>query len=456
MKESQGLKLSKQYCSSCHLYTPVELLDRTSWITVLKAMREEMTRNGINVPKSEWVEIYAHYVNSAGFALPVPPKEKPGILPVVIDTAFKSPRDIGDISLLECIDGNLLVIGELSGRISILDSSGYQFLGNTHPVPVDTEVNIDHLRIEVLSMGSMGPRYSLFGQVKRLNWDGEWSTIIDSLVRPIDMIYHDLDQDDNREILISVFGSPLDTIPTGGLFVQNDEIGPGDQALLSSPGVTKIRVVDMDSDGLDDILVLIAQGDERLVLLRNRGNMQFDAEVLLRFHPVFGSNDFDIRDMNGDGQPEILLVNGDNADYSQVFKPYHGLRVFEKDSEGEFQEVFFYHINGASKIHLTGLNNDPLTDIIVEAIYPDLFSYPYEQLTAFVNIEHLDFKPMILSEQPLNNMLRCAICDIDQNGEKELYIGGNNAVERNIPVVLRQQWAQESEMLYRLLLHQNM
>src|SRR5690606_38244050 len=106
----------------------------------------------------------------------------------------------------------------------------------------------------------------------------------------------------------------------------------------ATPGARKTIVRDVNRDGRPDILALFAQGDERIVSYTNRGNFSFDETILLRFSPVDGTSYFEIADFNGDGHFDILVTNGDNADYSPIIKPYHGVTIYENDGENVFTE----------------------------------------------------------------------------------------------------------------------
>ncbi len=98
--------------------------------------------------------------------------------------------------------------------------------------------------------------------------------------------------------------------------------------LRSLPGAIRAYINDYNHDGLQDIMVLFAQGDESIILFTNLGNGGFQQEQLLRFPPSYGSSYFELADFNNDGYPDIVYTCGDNADYSPVLKPYHGVYIF--------------------------------------------------------------------------------------------------------------------------------
>ena len=57
--------LAKQYCSSCHLYTSPELLDKSSWLKVLPVMKNMIVDSGVSLTKDDWNRVYSYYYNSA-------------------------------------------------------------------------------------------------------------------------------------------------------------------------------------------------------------------------------------------------------------------------------------------------------------------------------------------------------------------------------------------------------
>jgi hypothetical protein len=62
-------------------------------------------------------------------------------------------------------------------------------------------------------------------------------------------------------------------------------------------------------------------------LVTNKGHGNFGQEEVLKFPPIYGSSSFALADFNKDGYPDIVYTCGDNADYSQVLKPYHGVYI---------------------------------------------------------------------------------------------------------------------------------
>ncbi len=88
-------------------------------------------------------------------------------------------------------------------------------------------------------------------------------------------------------------------------------------------------------------MVLFAQADEGISIFYQEEN-GFQEKRVLRFPSIYGSNDFELLDFNGDGYKDIILSNGDNGDKSNVLKPYHGIRIFLNDGTYNFSEKYFF------------------------------------------------------------------------------------------------------------------
>ena len=166
----------------------------------------------------------------------------------------------------------------------------------------------------------------------------------------------------------------------------------------NEPGSINAIVQDYNHDGLPDIWALFSQGDESIVLFTNKGNGVFEQEQVLRFPSIYGSSHFELNDFNRDGYPDILYTCGDNADYSQVLKPYHGVYIFLNDGKNHFSQKFFYPIHGCYKAIARDFDGDGDLDIATISFFADYAHDPSEGFVYFENKGNWNFVPSTLPE----------------------------------------------------------
>jgi hypothetical protein len=206
------------------------------------------------------------------------------------------------------------------------------------------------------------------------------------------------------------------------------------------PGATMTMTYDLNNDGLLDIIGLFSQGNEMINAYYNNGGLQFKKSTLLNFSPVYGTNSFDLADMNDDGYIDILVTSGDNDDYSQEFKPYHGVRIFLNNGSNKFEESFHYNINGASKVMQADFDLDGDSDFVVLAMYPDLFSRPWETLLLFENNGQMKFTVKHFESTPSDNWILMEIGDIDKDGDTDIMTAANQSIHGLLPPQLEKSW----------------
>lgn len=279
-------------------------------------------------------------------------------------------------------------------------------------------------RYYVSTIGIMPPNDDLKGKVMEFNpATNQRKVLIDSLRRPVEVTFHDFNRDDLPELLICEYGNNFGQL---SLYSKLNNDTYQKKTLIQSTGAIKTIITDFNDNGRDDILVLFAQGDERIELLINKGNKKFTRNILLRFPPVYGSFDMEWADINGDGSKEILYTNGDNGDISNVLKPYHGLHIFEKVGKYNFKEHFFAPFYGASKIEIADLDGDSDPDIFVTSTYPAKKGYKSPGITLFDNestTEQFSLTPYQVSESLGRSFAVLRKGDFDGDGKDEIVAG---------------------------------
>ena len=335
---------------------------------------------------ASWQRIVNYYDSLAPAALstPVradsPPSSRAPFVPQAVSLGLSSdglttllrqhPRT-GDIYLA---DGSLMLYQ--------LDASGTIQDFFALPAPVsDIHFRPDG-SLYLLTVGNLSPHDEPLGKLVVMDTKGNVKPLIENLNRPVHLNVHDLDQDGRADMIISEFGNYLGRL---SWFRQTEDGTFEKNVLWENPGAIKTIVRDLDEDGQPDIVVLMAQGREGVYAFYNQGGGSFTTTPLLQFPPVFGSSDFTLADIDQDGAEDLLLVNGDNADFSPVLKPYHGVRVYRNRGNYEFAEAYFFPTYGATRILSQDFDADGDPDIAISAYFPD---FSADKPRTFVYLEN--------------------------------------------------------------------
>lgn len=248
------------------------------------------------------------------------------------------------------------------------------------------------------------------------------SPILTVLHRPVNAQIADLDNDGVPEIVVCNFGNKTGSL---SLYKKNASGNYMEDVLLPMPGAIRIEVKDMDGDGKKDIVALFSQGDESVYIFYGQGGLKFKSKRVLRFPPNYGTTDLVLVDYNHDGLTDLITVHGDNADYSNILKPYHGIRLNLNMGKGNYKEKFFYPIYGVTKVLANDFDQDGDIDLVASSFFPD-FGKLIEE--SFVYLENIDqsqfaFKSYTLkSDIPLKS-LTLEMCDIDDDGDMDIIAG---------------------------------
>ncbi|MDQ6635228.1 MAG: VCBS repeat-containing protein, partial [Gemmatimonadota bacterium] len=386
----EGERLARARCASCHEFPEPQLLDRKTWqdgVLPQMALRLRVPKEkssfleGPSNPymmvltdstsTEDWQKIVGYYLTHAPESLPPQslPAE-PQIDPVFFTPVPLVPRlqSSGIITLLKTDSlHQRLFVGEAGSNTLRIFDWNRRLLSTLKLDSPPTALIAEPDRVLVLESGILSPNDRPRGRLVQYDFAGGDSlrfgrVLIDSLFRPVFVEPFDFDKDGVNELVICEFGDNRGRLA----LYRFDGSRYQRQILDGGPGAIRVEIRDMTGDGSPDIVALFAQADERIVLFENDGKGRFTKEerILLRFPPVYGSMYFTLRDFNKDGQPDILYVNGDNFDYSRVPKPYHGIRIFENDGKNGFHERYFFPVYGAAQSVVADFDNDGDLDIM--------------------------------------------------------------------------------------------
>jgi hypothetical protein len=240
------------------------------------------------------------------------------------------------------------------------------------------------------------------------------------LARPVNLAAADLNGDGQTDWVVCEFGNL-----TGALsWLENKGGGVFERHIIRAvPGAIRVYVDDYNHDGLPDLWVLFAQGDEGIFLFTNQGKGRFTQQTILRFPPSYGSSYFELVDFNKDGYPDILYTCGDNADFSPVLKPYHGIYIFLNDGHNRFSQRYFFPMDGCYKAVARDFDGDGDLDIAAISFFPDLKHQPEEGFVYLENKGGFDFQPYSLPETQRGKWLTMDVGDIDGDGKPDIVLG---------------------------------
>jgi hypothetical protein len=263
--------------------------------------------------------------------------------------------------------------------------------------------------------------------------------IIHDLQRPVFMAYGDLNKDGTEDIVACEFGNLT------GKLVWFSNLG-GDKfskhVLHGESGAVNAIIKDLDGDGHQDIIALIAQGDEGIFLYKNNGNSTFTEIRLLTFSPLFGSQYIELADFNDDGFEDIIYTCGDNADKTPILKSYHGIYIFLNDGNLSFSQAYFYQLNGAYKAMPRDYDLDGDLDIAAISFFPDYYSYPEEGFIYLENRGNFEFNDYSFPESINGRWMVMDALDMDSDGDVDLALGSNVSFKtRNDTTGLNVRWA---------------
>ncbi len=288
-------------------------------------------------------------------------------------------------------------------------------------------------------IGKLYPTELSTGSFAQYNDNAE-TQLLTSLHRPVHGEVCDLDNDGVPEIVVANFGNKYGSLSmykkdkTTNKYVEH--------VLLGMPGAVKFYIMDMDGDGKKDIVALFAQGDESVYIFYQKENLQFSAQRVLRFPPDYGTTDFIIVDYNHDGHPDIVTANGDNADYSDILKKFHGIRININDGHNQFKEEFFYPIYGATRVIADDFDQDGDIDFAVTAFFPAFGPLVNESFVYLENenSEKYRFKSFILKSGIPVKSLTMEKADIDSDGDMDIILGMFSHSPGPVPEEIQDKW----------------
>jgi hypothetical protein len=459
----KGESLAIIYCQGCHSLPDPSLLDSKHWEKgVLPYMGPRLgifnygfeqypsSRNDKYLSRSfypsqpllnsiEWQELMDYYIATSPDSLPGQNRESPirvGLPLFEVESPswrFDNPATCFIQVDTTRPEHSLLVGDAIRNKLFRLNSS-LDLIDSVSVSGPIVAIDFQHQPLVACDIGILNPNNGRFGKALNISTgaDGKMKVdnppLFDSLARPVQVTAVDLNQDGLLDYLVCEFGNL-----TGALsWMENKGEGKYERHVIRAfPGAIKAYVDDYNHDGRPDLWVLFAQGEEGIFLFTNLGHGKFSEEEVLRFPPIYGSSYFELDDFNHDGHPDILYTCGDNADYSVVMKPYHGVYLFLNDGKNHFTQKYFFPINGCYKAIARDFDGDGDLDIAAISFFAD---YEHQPLEGFVYLENkgdFHFQPYSITEAAAGRWLTMDAADLDGDGKTDILLGNFSIAPRS-------------------------
>lgn len=447
-----GEKLAAQYCQSCHLLPSPSLVSTAIWQnSVLPEMGPRLGifeyqykkyPNSINdahigrafypaqplMSLEQWQNIIDYYTSLAPDTLPVPVentvvKDGSSLFNVVTPAVkYYSPATC---FIEEDTTTNTLVIADIFKKACYRFDKNLQLVDLFFNGSIITSIVFNRNSITGCNIGVFTPINAAAGSVETLGVNKQQpskksSTIIDTLLRPVNIASGDLNKDGKEDYVVCEFGYLKGELA----WEENKDNNRFEKHLLKAvPGAVKAYISDYNHDGLPDIWVLFSQGDEGISLFINKGSGQFEEKRMLRFPPSYGSSYFELDDFNKDGHPDILYTCGDNADFSPELKPYHGIYIFMNDGNNNFKQTFFYPMNGCYKAVARDFRGNGKLDIAAIAYFADYKYHPGDGFVFLSNSGAFNYTPYSIPATNAGRWITMDVNDIDGDGKPDILLG---------------------------------
>ena len=188
----------------------------------------------------------------------------------------------------------------------------------------------------------------------------------------------------------------------------------------------------------------MAQALESMFVFTGDGKGHFTKHLIFQKQPSWGHSGFELADFNRDGLMDLLVTNGDNADFStSPTKPYHGIRIYLNRGNLRFEEAWFFHLNGAYKAIARDFDGDGDLDIAAISFFPDYDRSPRESFVYLENQGGWRFRASTFRECISGRWLTMDAGDLDGDGDDDLVLGSLVKMPTPVPDFLKKTWDEQ-------------
>jgi hypothetical protein len=273
-----------------------------------------------------------------------------------------------------------MLSGQILGTGPLATSPAFTLLARV-PVPCHVEaVDLDRDGLTDLLVSDLGeakPGDQTHGSVVWLHAKKKGAAVAydavplaTGLPRVADVQAADFDGDGDLDLVVAAFGWRR----VGGIQLLENRTQDWTRPVFVArtlddrTGAIHVPVADLNKDGRLDFVALISQQHEAVVAFLGDGKGGFREETIdTAPHPAWGSSGLQLVDLDGDGDLDVLVSNGDMLDDYQL-KPYHGLRWLENTGTFPFVPHDLAHMFCVMRAQAGDVDGDGDLDVVAAAL----------------------------------------------------------------------------------------
>jgi len=466
---SHGQELANVYCSSCHVEPSPDILPKKSWQVALGYMgymlgmenidyladhpefaqenvkskqtylrKENMLPDAPLLSEGDWELLRNYYVESAT-AEPLPQAAKPSLhweLPQfeIIHTDYRADPAVTTMVHVREETREVYIGDAAANTIAAIGGDGQLVYEPRQFGPAMMPVDIEFLEdvVYVASIGDLFANKTASEKVANISQlavvdqsiEGAGiSVLIDDIYRMADMALADLNADGIMDFVVCGFGTRQGNV---AWFESQADGSYLEHVLINRAGAVKAELHDFNGDQHLDIAVLMSDAREGFYILVNNGANEFESTTVFETGPSYGHTYFELQDFNGDGQMDIMTVNGDNVDSDpyNTLKNYHGVRIYLNRGDLNFDEAYFYPMYGAFGAKAADFDNDGDLDIAAISFFPDFAIERRESFTLLRNDGDLNFSAYTNPDLIFGRWMTMGVGDLDGDDDIDIVLGG--------------------------------